>query len=220
MTNVPINRIFTNNITTTITDIYLIGEVGDPSEYIEDFQIFRTANDGDVINLYINNVGGRVDTAVQYLSVMSSTKATVIAHLEGLCHSAATFLFLSADGWVVNKNSLLMVHNYSGGGYGKGQDLVQQVMANHEWVTAVLKDVYTGFLFDDEIDYVLRNNDMWLNATDILERLELLTEHRDKLIEAEDNQAREKAKEHLRKFAEEEQNNATENTKGVQDLSS
>lgn len=205
--------VYSRASTSITSDVYILGELGDVQDYTEHFQTLREAAEGDTIHIYINNVGGRVDTAVQYVNCMRNSQAKVVAHIEGLCHSAATYIFLTADEWVVNKNCLMLIHNYSGGAYGKGADLKLQVDANHNWITTLMEDIYLPFLSTDELDEVVRNGDMWLTSEKILERLSAVVEHRELLVAEQEAIALENVKEKLKEFAD--ADTSTENSESV-----
>ena len=165
-------RVFSRTQALVDSDIYVVGSIDAPKNYLEEFQTFKDAKEGENINMFINSGGGRLDTAVQYLTNMRNTAATTTSHLEGVCHSAATLLFLGADNWVVNPNALMLIHNYSGGAFGKGDELMSNVTANDKWVKGVMSSAYEGFLTEEEISLVYKNQDLWLESDEIEERLQ------------------------------------------------
>lgn len=208
----PIPKVYTRTRAVVDSDIYISGELLAPENYIEEFQTLSEAGESDNINLYINCPGGRIDTAVQYLSRMKSTKATVTAHIEGLCQSAATYLFLAADQWIVNPNCLMMIHNYSGGAYGKGKELLENAKANDKWVKKLMSDIYEGFLTEEELAEVNKNQDIWLTSEAIQSRLDGVIKIRTAKVLAHEEELRAKLDEQIKGYTE----NVTENTSGVQ----
>ena len=210
-----IPKVYTRARAITDSDIYISGEILAPEEYIEEFQTLLEAGEGDHINLYINSPGGRIDTAVQFLSRMKSTKATITGHIEGLCQSAGTYLFLAADQWVVNDNCLMLIHNYSGGAYGKGSEVLLNVKANDTWVRDLMADIYEGFLSEEELAEVNKNQDIWLTSKKILSRLDGVVEMRTAKVLAHEEALRIKLDGQLKEYSE----NVTENTSGVQESS-
>lgn len=209
--NLPIPKIFSRSTQQLNTDIYLSGGITAPENYIEELQVFREAREGDRIKVHINSPGGWVSTAQQYVNAIRNTKALVTASLEGECHSAATYIFLACDRWEVNPGVLMLVHNYSGGAYGKGGDLVDNVQANDKWVRNIMADIYEGFLTPEELDNVNKNQDIWMETEEILERLSSvisLREAKIKLAEAESQkEALLTVQEHIK--------NASENNSGI-----
>lgn len=186
------------------SDIYLVGAIEAPEYYLEEFQTLREATAGENITIYINSGGGRVDTAVQMLAGIRNTAAKVTCVIEGCCHSAATYVFLAADEWIVNHNSLMLIHNYSGGAYGKGGELVDNVIANDKWVKNLMVDVYKGFLTEEELETVLLNQDLWLETDSINERLQNVVVLRQEAVQVHEDAMREEVKKKLKELSDEE----------------
>jgi len=63
------------------------------------------------IHLRINSPGGDFFAARAIATAIADHPATVIAHVDGLSASAASFLMLSADRIVASEGSFVMVHN-------------------------------------------------------------------------------------------------------------
>lgn len=169
-------------------NIYLVGEIGAPENYLEEFQTLRDAKQGEEISIILNTDGGRIDTAVQFVSLIRECEANVTAILEGKCHSAGTLLFLAAHQWVVKPHSIMLVHNYSGGSGGKGSEILDHAQATNSWIRDIMGDLYTGFLSEEEINEVAKNQDIWLRTDEILERLHKVVEYRELLAEIQEEE--------------------------------
>lgn len=163
-----------------VHEYYLSGPIESADEYVEWFDEIRRANPDDEIRIYINSTGGSVDTALQFIRVLSETHAHVTCSVEGSCMSAATMIFLSADAFEITPNSLFMFHNYSGGIFGKGGEIYDQAVFERAWSTKLLKSVYKDFLLESEITALLDNKDLWLHSEDVAERCTRLIEIRQK----------------------------------------
>lgn len=179
MSTTKINKIYSKPVISSISYIYISGQIGHPEEYIEEIQALKEAEQGDEVNLFINTEGGSVHTAVQLVTAITNCKANVVGHIEGICHSAGTYLFLSCDEWQVNPHCMMMIHNYSGGSYGKGEELVDGVLGTHLWITNMMEDIYDTFLTPKEIKRVIKGKDIYLTSAQILERLPRLLEARE-----------------------------------------
>ena len=134
-----------------IYDLYLTGAIGDAKDYQDWNQMMRAASEHDVVYLHINSNGGEIFTAIQLMRTMQETQATVVASVEGMCMSAATLLFLTADVCEVSEHSHYMFHTYSSGNWGKGSEQLQGVMADDKWARHLFNQVYKGFLKPQEI---------------------------------------------------------------------
>lgn len=149
---------------------FYLAELEDSINYAEFCHILSTSVED--IHIHINSRGGSLQAAVQIVSAIESCKGAVYGHIEGLCHSAATLIFLSCDYFIVEADCSFMIHNYSGGAFGKGGEIYEQALHTREWVYTLMAAVYTPFLTDEEILSVRCNQDIWLVSAQVLERLD------------------------------------------------
>lgn len=92
--------------------VYLYDAIGEyfgisPMQFADEF----SAIDADVINLRIHSPGGDVFGARAMTAAIMSHRARVIAHVDGLAASAATYVATSADEVRMVKGSFFMIHN-------------------------------------------------------------------------------------------------------------
>ena len=90
-----------------IYDLYLTGPIEDAKQYQDWNQMMRSATENDIIYIHINSGGGEMFTAIQLMRSMQETQACVVASVEGMCMSAATLLFLTADVCEISEHSHL-----------------------------------------------------------------------------------------------------------------
>lgn len=164
-------KAFINKPINTLHTFYLSGSIEEPSEYISWFEIMRNAGENDVIQIHINSYGGDLFTAIQFLRAIADTPAHVICSVEGACMSAATMVFLTADTFEVSEHSIFMFHNYSGGTFGKGGEMIDQLQHERKWSQHLLSRIYADFLTDSEIVSLLDNKDIWMDGEQVLKRL-------------------------------------------------
>lgn len=162
---------FGNRPAVSIHEFYLSGTIESAENYIDWFDTIRHAGENDVIKIYINSYGGDLFTAIQFMRVLTETPATVSVSVEGACMSAATIIFLSGHIFEVSEHSMFMFHNYSGGTFGKGGEMLDQLQHEREWSSKLLYQVYSDFLTDKEIQSMLDNKDLWMDGDQIVERL-------------------------------------------------
>lgn len=165
-------------------EFYLSGAITEPEDYVEWFDTIRNATENDTVKIYINSQGGVVDTAIQFMRVLSETDAHVICSIEGSCMSAATMVFLCAQEFEITPFSLFMMHNYSGGMFGKGAELYDQAVFERKWSTEYFRHIYKDFLEEAEITSLLDNKDIWLTSSEVMERCQKLANARGKAAEA------------------------------------
>ena len=169
----------------SIYEFYINGTIKESEAYVDVFDAIRHANETDIIKLYINSYGGDLFTAIQFMRVLSDTRATTIASVEGACMSAATMIFMGCDNFEVTPHSMFMFHNYSGGAFGKGGEMIDQLIHERKWSERLLTEVYKDFLTDDEIKSILDNKDIWMDGEEVVKRIETKLEK----IQAEQEEA-------------------------------
>lgn len=91
--------------------IYMYGDIGgyyfDQEEWVRDFN----ALDAETIHLRVDSVGGDIFTARAMKTAIMQHKSRVIAHVDGVAASAASFLIMGADEIEIVDGGFLMVHN-------------------------------------------------------------------------------------------------------------
>jgi len=79
--------------------------------------------DAKTINLRINSPGGSVFAARAIEQALRDHPAKVVAHIDGLAASAATFIAMAADEIVMGSGALFMIHKAWTGMYGNADDM-------------------------------------------------------------------------------------------------
>jgi ATP-dependent Clp protease protease subunit len=77
------------------------------------------------INLRINSPGGSVFAARAMEQALRDHPARVVAHIDGVAASAATFIAMAADEVVMAKGALFMIHKAWGVAMGNSDDLME-----------------------------------------------------------------------------------------------
>ena len=184
----PINqnqRVITKQAV-NIHEFYLSGDVESSEEYIEWFDIIRSASQNDVIKIYINSPGGDLFTAIQFLRVLTDTEASVIISVEGACMSAATLIFMCGHQYEISPHSMFMFHNYSSGVVGKGGEMYDRLQHERSWSEKLFRDVYADFLTDREIKQILENKDLWMDGDEVIKRLKKKIKKNEKVDKSEE----------------------------------
>jgi len=94
--------------------IYLYGDIGgwfgiDHLEFVKEFN----ALEADTIHLRVDSGGGDIFAARTIKTAIMQHKANVIAHVDGLAASAASFLIMGANEIEIVDGGFLMIHNAS-----------------------------------------------------------------------------------------------------------
>ena len=173
-----------------IHEFYLSGEIESSENYISWFDTIRHAGENDVVKIYVNSPGGDIFTAIQFMRALQETSASVVVSVEGLCASAATMIMLCADSYEVSEHTMFMFHNYSGGAFGKGGEMLDQLKHERSWSEKLLRDGYKHFLTDSEITSILDNKDIWMDSAEVIKRLKARKEKLDAEEKAEEKKAK------------------------------
>jgi len=151
----------------------------DSNDYFADLiELLRTATQDDVFNLYFSTDGGMLDATQELLAAMSVTEALVVGHLTNKAISAGSIIFLNCHQWQVYAGSHMMVHQMSYSAGGGNQNVKGQVDFYARMNEKLVKNTYTGFLTDAEIESVLHGKDVYIEDVDVAQRLEQYTEFR------------------------------------------
>src|SRR5690554_2885391 len=75
------SQVITQTIQFTEYNLYLHGEIGGPDDFMEHFAVYKMANEGDIVRLYINSQGGSLATGMEYIRHMRECEAKIIAVL-------------------------------------------------------------------------------------------------------------------------------------------
>ena len=151
--------------------VYMLDEIGHPQDYGEVVEVLNDLDEDCVVEWFLNSPGGRLDSATMLLNAIDKTKAKVIGKLSGTVASAATMLTLAFDEIEIAPYIEFMIHNYSGGLQGKGNELkAQQAFVDKE-TAKLFKEVYKGFLTPREIKKVLDGTDLWMGKEETEKRL-------------------------------------------------
>ena len=114
-----------------------------------------------------------------------NTPARVHGHIESLCGSASTIIFLNCHTYSISPRAEFFVHTASSGTIGKEHENYASIMFDRKRVHKMIRDAYEGLLTEQEIDDVLKGQDYYFDAEELGERLEAYTEFKQKKFEAE-----------------------------------
>lgn len=78
--------------------------------------------DVDTIHLHVNSPGGEVYEGIAIKNLLAQHSARVVAVVDGLAASAASFIAVAADEVVMGENTELMIHDASAIARGNAQD--------------------------------------------------------------------------------------------------
>jgi ATP-dependent protease ClpP protease subunit len=153
-------------------DIFLDEEIGCPADYRELISILFNASEYDDVSIFINSVGGQLDTALAIIEGLKHTHAHVTAVLIGACHSAASMIMMYCHNIIVSESAYAMIHTASYGSSGNTSNVKAHTEFTSKQIDKLLEDTYEGFLSKEEMGNIKKGVELWLHAEDIQQRLE------------------------------------------------
>lgn len=128
----------------TSADVYIYDAIGgwwgvNASEFVQDL----AALDVDRINLYVNSPGGSVFDAVAIMNAIRRHRAHVVATVDGLAASAASYVIQAADEIVMARGSSLMIHDAWGLCIGNADDMAE-FSAQLDRLSGSIAGLYAG----------------------------------------------------------------------------
>lgn len=162
---------FEQIITKKIQHYYLSGYIEEPANYVKMIYNITTATPAETIIIHLNTPGGVLSTGIQLINAMQFSQGHIVCSLEGEADSLGSLIFLAADEFIIHDNSTMMIHNFTGGTYGKGNEQVSQLEANIKWFDKLARDYYLPFITEKELGNILKDEDLWLQTKDIRNRI-------------------------------------------------
>lgn len=151
-------------------NIYMFSEITDISDYTNVVDVFMSAQPDECITVHLRTDGGSLDTTTYIRGILELTQADCTC-ITGDVASAGTMLALAFKNIVVLPNTTWMIHNFSGGAFGKGHELYQHVDYLKSYGVAAYTDFYEGFLDETELENCIKGNDYYFLATEVVERI-------------------------------------------------
>ena len=160
-------------------------EITVPSYYRNLIEVLNNATEQDLVVLNINSDGGMLDSAISIIDALRNTRATTLAWISGSAYSAAGIIALSCQNLEVGEFASLMCHNSQYGLGGYTTDIKDRAVFEHKMISKIMHSVYKHFLSVDEVEAVLSNKTIWMDADEIVERFAKMQEKLQDEFEAE-----------------------------------
>ena len=132
--------------------IYIDEELVSPSEWRQELETIRTAQAGDTVHVRLNTVGGSDVVMGAFVKAIAETQAHVVGHIEHMCCSAGTIIFLACHSYVVSDDCEFMIHTASLGYGGKQNNFYEFSTFNNKANERLMRKYYKDFLTEEEIN--------------------------------------------------------------------
>ena len=188
-----------SSITHNKYEFNLDEDIKEPSYYRNLIEVLNNATEQDLVVLNINSGGGHLDSAISIIDALRNTRANTLAWISGSAYSAAGIIALSCQNLEVGEFATLMCHNSQYGLGGYTTDIKDRAVFEHKMISKIMHSVYKYFLSVDEVEAVLANKTIWMDADEIIERFtkmqeKLQEEFEDSLEEFADDEVTPKKK--------------------------
>ena len=161
--------------TSTHYYIYITNEIVQDSVYLPIVDVLLSATENDVIDIFLQTVGGDVISSIAILSAIARSKAKITKIANGICASCgAILLFESSDRPIVIRDwARVMVHAPSQILYGKTLQIRETAEIVIRWVANLyMRYVEKGLLTPEEYSQIMdKKLDVHLPVAVIRERI-------------------------------------------------
>lgn len=173
-----------SSITHNKFEFNLDEDIKEPSYYRSLIEVLNNATEQDLVVLNINSGGGQLDSAISIIDALRNTRANTLAWISGSAYSAAGIIALSCQNLEVGEFATLMCHNSQYGLGGYTTDIKDRAVFEHKMISKIMHSVYKHFLSVDEVEAVLANKTIWMDADEIVERFTKMQEKLQEEFEA------------------------------------
>lgn len=124
---------------------------------------------GKPLNIYINSNGGEVFEGFAIYNILKRYGGYKTVYIDGLAASIASVIALCGNKVVMNKASMMMIHNASGFCMGNAEEMKKVVNAL-EQINEVIRDIYKSKtnLSEEQIKDLM-DNETFMTANECLE---------------------------------------------------
>lgn len=161
---------------TTLTyscyDLYVDEDIKDPTYYRHAFQVLRSAQQGDLVRIFISSPGGNLNSALIFRNCIQECQGDVIAIIEAEAYSAASLIALSCPSIEVKPYATMMLHSAAFGSSGSVQNVRDHVEFTGRHAESLMEEVYKDFISAEELLDLKKGRELWFDYKEIGERLE------------------------------------------------
>jgi ATP-dependent protease ClpP protease subunit len=80
-----------------------------------------------IVRIHIHSDGGDLHAGMAAMDFLKSLRSHVVTIAEGMCASAATFIFLGGDSRIVSRNAYLLIHQLGSEFWGKYENMKDEM---------------------------------------------------------------------------------------------
>lgn len=122
------------------------------------------AKDQNTIDLRINSAGGDVFEGVAIHEALQRFPGRIVAHVDGLAASAASFIAMAATEIAIAPMGFLMIHEASGGVLGTARDMREQATLLEKITNVIAKSYVSRSRLKEDEALALMTAETWFTA--------------------------------------------------------
>ena len=159
---------FTNSAEVATLKIYdYVGKYEEVN--IENIQNQLDECNGKPLEIYINSYGGEVFEGFAIYNMLQRYTGYKKVYIDGIAASIASVIAMAGNEVIMNKASMLMIHNASGCAFGTFKEM-EQIAEALKKINEVIRDVYKEKTnLDDETLTTLMDNESYLTAQECVD---------------------------------------------------
>jgi ATP-dependent protease ClpP protease subunit len=144
--------------------------ISSPAQFRDAIQVLEMADEDNPVQVNLQCYGGSIDAADTFIHAMKKCEASIHVIATGGVHSAGTLILLQADTFELSSGFNSLIHNGSLGTGGNLNEYVSKSKFDSEFLPRIIREYYEGFLTEDEIQGVIRGDNIWLDAQQWMNR--------------------------------------------------
>jgi ATP-dependent protease ClpP protease subunit len=152
--------------------INLNRQIEDVSQFEYAIQAMNMAGEDDEIEIRLQSPGGNMDATDAFIHAMIGCKAHIHTVATGNCSSAASAILLNSLSFELSEGFNSLIHSGSLGTGGAYNEFAASTQFYNKFMPDWVRRTYAGFLSTDEIEGLIKGQDVWLTANDWIDRHE------------------------------------------------
>lgn len=133
-------------------------------------QAMNMAGEEDEVEIRLQSPGGSMDATDAFIHAMNGCKAHIHTVATGNCSSAASAILLNSQSFELSDGFSSLIHCGSLGAGGAFNEFNASTNFYNEFMPNWVRKTYMGFLTPDEIEGLIKGQDVWLTAENWIER--------------------------------------------------
>lgn len=181
-----------------VTALYVYGEIVSGTDKWDEsdvtFKDFQQATenikDNSTLEMYVSSPGGSVFTTQSMISMLDRCKKKknikIIAYVDGLAASCASWLIMIADEIVIYSNSMLMVHKPMTMTWGNANELQKEIDLLNKLENDIMLPMYmkkAKNITEEELKELI-NAETWMAADEIKDKFNVTYVDEEKKVAA------------------------------------